>query len=157
MRLQTTTKLYRPNELSGAALNASRQVWLAGLGAAVVSRDWIQAEAGNTFRTLVKEGTAVESKAIRYLGDQFETSMTRANALWRQTRSSVTHTVKTAADTAVTFVRDTLPRSLPRFELPVKPATVAAPARKRARKASAKAATAKRASAKRTTKRRVAR
>ncbi len=156
MRLQA--KLYRPNELPEAALAASRQVWLAGLGAAVVSRDWIQAEAGSTFRALVKEGTAVESKAIRYIGDQLETSMTRANALWRQTRSSVTHTVKSAADTAVTFVRDTLPRSLPRFEMPVKPAPTAAPVRTRARKVvGAKPATAKRATAKKATKRRGAR
>lgn len=156
MRLQTN-KLYRPNELSEAALAASRQVWLAGLGAAVVSRDWIQTEGGSTFRALVKQGTAVESKAIRYLGDQLETSMTRANAFWRQTRSSVTHTVKIAADSAVTLVRETLPRSLPRLELPVK-AEAKAPARARAHKTvAAKPATVKRATAKKATKRRAAR
>ncbi|MET0855920.1 MAG: phasin family protein, partial [Telluria sp.] len=52
-----------------AVLAASRQVWLASLGAAVVTREWAQSEAGNVFRTLVKEGTAVESKAIRMVGD----------------------------------------------------------------------------------------
>ena len=154
MRLQSNM-LYRPNELSEAALAASRQVWLAGLGAAVVSRDWIQAEGGSTFRTLVKEGTAVESKAIRYFGDRLGTSMTRANALWRQTRSSVTHTVKSAADSAVTFVRENLPRTLPMLEVAAKPARKTAPAR--ARKFVAKPATAKRASARKSTKRRTAR
>ena len=37
---------------------ASRQVWLAGLGAAVVTRDWAERSAAPVFRTLVKEGTA---------------------------------------------------------------------------------------------------
>ncbi len=77
-----------------AVLAASRQVWLASLGAAVVSREWAQAEAGNVFRTLVKEGTAVESKAIRIVGEGLEGSFTRANAVWRQTRSTVESTVR---------------------------------------------------------------
>lgn len=129
MRLEVTK--YKPNELSGTALHASRQVWLAGLGAAVVSRDWIQAEAGSTFRTLVKEGTVVESRAIRFVGDQLESGMVRANALWRTTRSRVQSTVRQAADSAVLFVKDTLPRSLPKLEL----ATPQAPARKSTRRA----------------------
>lgn len=120
MRTQVTTK-FTPNEISEAALAASRQVWLAGLGAAVVSRDWIAAEAGNTFKTLVREGTAVESRAIRFIGDQLGTSMTRANALWKQTRSTVQTTVRQAADTAVLFVKDTLPRSLPLIDLAAQP------------------------------------
>ena len=32
----------QPTRLSEAAINASRQVWLASLGAAVVTRDWVQ-------------------------------------------------------------------------------------------------------------------
>ena len=58
-----------------AALAASRKVWLASLGATVVTRDWVESEGGQMFRTLVKQGTAVESRAIRYLGDQVETSL----------------------------------------------------------------------------------
>jgi Poly(hydroxyalcanoate) granule associated protein (phasin) len=99
-------------------LAASRQVWLAGLGAAVVTRDWAQQEAGTLFRTLVKEGTAVESRTFRLVGDRLETSISMANDLWRQTRTSVTHTVKQAAETATTLVRDTLPRRLPKVALP---------------------------------------
>ena len=99
-------------------LVASRQVWLASLGAAVVTRDWAQTEAGNVFRTLVKEGTAVESKAIRMVGDGLEVSFTRANAVWKQTRSTVESTVRQLADTAVTLAQKNIPRSLPKVTLP---------------------------------------
>lgn len=101
-----------------AVLAASRQVWLASLGAAVVSREWAQTEAGNVFRTLVKEGTAVESKAIRMVGDGLEVSFTRANAVWKQTRSTVESTVRQLADTAVTLAQKRIPRSLPKVRLP---------------------------------------
>jgi nucleoid-associated protein YgaU len=101
-----------------ALLAASRQVWLAGLGAAVVTRDWAQNEAGHLFRTLVKEGTAVESRTFRVVGDRLESSISMANDLWRQTRTSVTHTVKQAAETATTLVRSTLPAHLPKVTLP---------------------------------------
>lgn len=108
---------YRPNALSGAALALSRQVWLAGLGAAAVGRDWMQSEAAGTFRTLVREGTVVESRAIRFIGDQVESSMLRANTLWRETRASLRHNVRQAADSAVLLVTQTLPRSLPAIEV----------------------------------------
>jgi hypothetical protein len=101
-----------------AVLAASRQVWLASLGAAVVSREWAQAEAHNVFRTLVKQGTAVESKAIRMVGDGLEVSFTRANAVWKQTRSTVESTVRQLADTAVTLAQKSIPRSLPKVTLP---------------------------------------
>ena len=83
----------QPAQFSEAAILASRQVWLAGLGAAVVTRDWVQHEAGTVFKTLVKEGTAVESRAIRLVGDSIETSVKRANGMWRQTRHTVETTV----------------------------------------------------------------
>ena len=97
---------------------ASRQVWLASLGAAVVTRDWAQNEAGALFRTLVKEGTAIESRTFRLVGERVESSISMANDLWRQTRRSVTQTVKHAADTATTLVRDNLPKRLPKVDLP---------------------------------------
>ena len=80
---------FQPNQLSDAALAASRQMWLASLGAAVVTRDWVQNEAGTVLKTLVKEGTAVESRAIRFVGDRLEGSVERANTLWRRTRHTV--------------------------------------------------------------------
>ena len=122
----------QPNRLGEAAINASRQVWLASLGAAVVTRDWMQTEAGDVFKTLVKEGTVVESRAIRFVGDRIENSVSFANSVWKETRKTVESTVKQAADAAVSIaqqVQQALPVSLPAFEIPgaakrAKPKTV---------------------------------
>lgn len=89
--------------------NASRQLWLAGLGAAVVTREWAEKEAGGVFRTLVREGTVVESRAFRFVGDRLDTSFDRANTLWKHARRSLTTTVRAYADTAATLMRDSLP------------------------------------------------
>jgi hypothetical protein len=118
-----------------AVMNASRQVWLASLGAAVVTRDWAQSEAGAAFRTLVKEGTAVESRAIRLVGNRIESSFAVANSFWKQARTTVRATVKQAADTAVTLVQNNLPKSLPKVKLPAMLApAIAAKASKRAKR-----------------------
>ena len=116
--LKQATLNLQPNHVTEAAYAASRQIWLAGLGAAVVTRDWVQHEAGGVFKSLVKEGTAVESRAIRLVGDQIETSMERANRVWRSTRRTVESTVKQAAETAVALAQQIYPRSLPKFEVP---------------------------------------
>jgi len=83
----------KTNRVGDTVLAASRQMWLAGLGAAVMTRDWAEKEAGGVFRTLVKEGAAVESRAIRLVGVQVESSMTKANAAWKQTRTTVDNAV----------------------------------------------------------------
>ena len=133
--MRTSTQ-YRNVPYGDAVLAASRQVWLASLGAAVVSREWAQAEAGNVLRTLVKEGTAVESKAIRMVGEGLEGSFTRANAVWRQTRSTVEATVRQLADTAVTLAQKRIPRALPKVRLPAMLQTsVTAKAKRAAKKA----------------------
>lgn len=124
------------NRLGEAAIAASRQMWLASLGAAVVTRDWVKGEAGDMFKTLVKEGTVVESRAIRFVGDRIETSVSIANTMWKETRKTVESTVKQAADTAVGIAQQVLPKSLPKFELPPvlksgKPAAKAAKRTKR--------------------------
>ena len=118
---------FRPFQFGEQALAASRQVWLASLGAAAVTGDWVQTEAGRKFKTLVKEGTVVESRAVTFVGDQIETSMTRANRLWKNTRRTVETTVKQAADAAVTLANSALPKSLPRIELPAAVRPVKAP------------------------------
>ena len=102
-----------------ALLAASRQVWLAGLGAAVVTRDWAGKEARPLLRALVKEGTVVESRAIRFVGDRVETSVTRANALLRQTRTTLQSAVKYAG-TAGGLVRRALPATRPALDLVAK-------------------------------------
>ena len=147
--MMRTTIQIRTNPVGDAVLHASRQVWLASLGAAVVSREWAQAEAGNVFRTLVKEGTAVESKTIRMVGDRLENSFATANSLWKQARTTVQSTVRQAADTAVTIVQNNLPKSLPKVTLPAMLAPTKA--RTAAKKAAKKRATkAKRAAKPRT-------
>ena len=131
------TSIHNRNTPYGdAVLAASRQVWLASLGAAVVSREWAQAEAGNVLRTLVKEGTAVESKAIRMVGEGLEGSFTRANEVWRQTRSTVEAMVRQLADTAVTLAQKKIPRTLPKVRLPsMLTSSVPAKAKRDAKKA----------------------
>src|SRR4249920_4145474 len=116
-----TTLTLQPNRIGEAAIAASRQVWLASLGAAVVTRDWVQTEAGGAFKALVKEGSVVESQAFRFVGDRLETSISMANTAWKETRRTVESTVKQAADATVTFAQQVLPRSLPAFELPMAP------------------------------------
>ena len=85
------------------------------------------------FKNLVKEGTAVESRTFRIVGDRLEGSLTRANAMWRHARHTFSMNVKKAADTAVTLVQNNLPRSLPKVTLPAMLTPAAkAPAKKRA-------------------------
>jgi hypothetical protein len=136
-----TNPVFNPYPFGEAALAASRKVWLAGLGATVVTRDWVQSEGSHVFRTLVRQGTVVESRAIRFVGDQVESSLTRANAMWRRTRRTVEATVKQAATSVVDYAQQVLPKTLPKIELPkaLVPAAKAAPA-KRARKAGARTA-----------------
>ena len=90
---------------------ASRQMWLAGLGAAAVTRDWAEKEASNVLRTLIREGSAMEARAIRFVGDRVDSSVTRASALWNRTRATVESAVRNYADTAVTLVRHALPKA----------------------------------------------
>jgi Poly(hydroxyalcanoate) granule associated protein (phasin) len=113
-----TTIQNRNIPVADTVFAASRQMWLASLGAAAVSRDWAQDEARNVLHALIKEGAAVESKAIRMVGDGLEVSFTRANAVWKQARTTVRSTVKHAAETAVTLVQNNLPKSLPKVTLP---------------------------------------
>lgn len=154
MQRHTQIEFY-PYQFGEAALAASRKIWLAGLGATVVTRDWMQSEAGMVFRTLVKEGTVVESRAIRFVGDQLETTVTRANTMWKQTRRTVEATVKQAATTVVDYAQQVLPVSLPKVELPRAFRAAAKPAKpvKRARKATKARTTRPAKKAKRTTKR----
>ena len=99
------------NPITEAAINASRQVWLAGLGAAAVTRDWARTEVGKTFRTLVKEGSALETKAIRDVSKRVETSVATATSLWKQTRA-------TAVTAANTFAKNAS-AAMSKFKAPV--------------------------------------
>ena len=132
--LRTTTISLQPRQIGESMLAVSRQVWLASLGAAVVTREWAQKEASKTLNTLVREGTVVESRAIRFVGDQLEASISRANGVWKQTRQTVESTIKQAAETTVALAQQVLPKSLPMIASPGF-AKATAPVAKRAKKA----------------------
>ncbi len=91
---------FKANHAAESVLAASRQVWLAGLGAVAISRDWAQHRAGDVFKGLVKQGSAVENQAIRIIGSRVETSIETAEALWDQARRAVVSTVNSVAESA---------------------------------------------------------
>ena len=98
------------NRVADAALVASRQVWLAGLGAAVVTREWARKDAGHMFRALVKEGSTVESRAVRVLGRKIESSIALATTTWNRARDTARTTVGGLVETAAA--------ALPAFKAP---------------------------------------
>jgi hypothetical protein len=126
-----STMSFNPYQLGENALAAPRQMWLASLGAAALTSDWVQGEARKTFKSLVKEGTVVETRAVTFVSGRIEDSMTRANGMWRQTRATVESGVRQAAETAVALAQKAIPRNLPKIEMPL----MGKPAAKRAAKA----------------------
>lgn len=102
--------------MTPGAMLAPRHVWLATLGAAAVTREWAEKEAGTMFRALVSEGSAVESRAISAVGRRIETSMKRANVLARRARSGVKSSVESLANVA-SFVRTKLPAVRARIDV----------------------------------------
>lgn len=122
-----------------AAVAASRQLWLAGLGAAVVSSNWLRNEAGTTFRTLVKEGSVVESRAMRVMQHEVSSSVRRAGAAWNGTRANVVDTLRAITSAARQRI-DALPRVVvqspqtARVATPRKPTAAKQPAKKATRR-----------------------
>jgi hypothetical protein len=131
MQKQANTGIYS-NPVADAALAASRQVWLAGLGAAAYTREWTRSEAGKTFRALVKEGSVVESQAMRVLGKRVESSVATATSLWNQARATAMSTVGSLAQNASA--------ALTKFKAPATKRSAPAKARKTV-KATVKGAT----------------
>jgi Poly(hydroxyalcanoate) granule associated protein (phasin) len=136
MQKQTMNDM-NASRLADAAFAASRQVWLAGLGAAAVARHWAKNDAGDTLRALVKEGSVVETQAIRVLGSGVETSLATASSIWNRTREQVRATVTALADTAVA--------ALPTLKAPVKVTRKSPVAKPRTPRKAAKSPASKRA------------
>ena len=136
MQKQTMNDI-NASRLADAAFAASRQVWLAGLGAAAVARHWAKNDAGDTLRALVKEGSVVETQAIRVLGSGVETSLATASSIWNRTRKQVRATVTALADTAVA--------ALPTLKAPVKVTRISPVAKPRTPRKAAKSPASKRA------------
>jgi len=108
---------FYPRQIGESALAASRQVWLAGLGATAVTREWVQGEAGHVFKRLVKEGNVVEANAVRVVNETIGPSIARANTAWRKTRRTVETTVREAAVAVVDYAERVLPKSLPKIRM----------------------------------------
>ena len=114
--MSNTTRLSIPMT-PAAMLAAPRHLWLATLGAAAVTREWAERDAAAMFRSLVKEGSVVESRALDVVGSRIGTSVKRANALAREARSGVKASVESLASAASTFVRTKLPTVRARLEM----------------------------------------
>lgn len=114
--MSNTTRLSIPMT-PAAMLAAPRHIWLATLGAAAVTREWAERDAAAMFRSLVKEGTVVESRALNHVGTRIGTSVKRANALARSARSGVKASVESLASAASTFVRTKLPTVRARLDV----------------------------------------
>ncbi len=65
---------------------AYRKAWLASLGAAAVTRDWMQTGAAPLIRSLVREGTLVEGQAMRVVESRVGSSYRLANATLHSAR-----------------------------------------------------------------------
>jgi len=100
-----------------AVLTAPRHLWLATLGAAAVTREWAERDAAAMFRSLVKEGSVVETRALNQVGKRIGTSMKRANALARTAKGGVRSSIESLASAASTFVRTKLPTVRARLDV----------------------------------------
>jgi poly(hydroxyalkanoate) granule associated protein phasin len=119
------------NRFADAAFAISRQVWLAGLGAAAMTRDWARNDAGHVFRALVKEGSTVEAKAARVVGHRVESSIALATTAWNRARNTARSTVSTLIESAAAA----LPAAKP--TVPARHARTAPAKKQRATKARA--------------------
>jgi len=104
--LKATAGNFNAARVTDAALAASRQVWLAGLGAARVTRQWTANDAGQVFRSLVREGEVMEGRALRVIGKRFDDSLALATVAWNRARYGAVATVSGLVDAAAA----TLPR-----------------------------------------------
>jgi Poly(hydroxyalcanoate) granule associated protein (phasin) len=98
--LKATAGNFNVVRMTDAALLASRQVWLAGIGAATVTRQWAAKDAGPMFRSLVKEGEVVEGRARRVIDRQLGNSIALATAAWNTARDTARTTVNGFLDAA---------------------------------------------------------
>jgi poly(hydroxyalkanoate) granule-associated protein len=83
------------------AFAKSRQVWLAGLGAAGVAREWARDDAGHVFRALVKEGSTVEKRMANVISKQIDMSISVATTALTRARETAMTAVNGLVQTAV--------------------------------------------------------
>jgi hypothetical protein len=78
---------------------AYRQAWLATLGAAAVTRDWMQHGAAPLIRSLVKEGALVEGQAMRVVESRVGSSYRLANTALHRARRQIGQAIGRARTT----------------------------------------------------------
>lgn len=64
------------------AINSTRSLWLAGLGAFAT----VQTEGGRVFNDLVKEGASVEAKGFKMANDGIEKTIATGSQLFAKVR-----------------------------------------------------------------------
>ena len=116
MSMHANVRASLPGE---AVYAACRKAWLAGLGAAAMTRDWLDSGAAPMLRALVKEGTLVEAKARRAVESRVESSYALAGSAWQIARRQAGALVREA--------RTTVPGMLATLPLPATIARIAAP------------------------------
>lgn len=119
------------DRVAEAAFAASRQVWLAGLGAAIVTREWARNDAGHVFRALVKEGSSVEARVVRVISRRIESSMLLASTVLNRARDVARATVNELVESTAA--------AIPQFKLRVAGKRAAMPATKKRRPAAKRA------------------
>ena len=98
--LKASASNFNAARVADTALAAPRQLWLAGLGAATLTRQWAANDAGEMFRSLVKEGAVMEGRAKRVIGKQVDNSITLATSAWNSARHLALTTVNGIVDVA---------------------------------------------------------
>lgn len=107
-------------QLPGEAVFAAyRKAWLAGLGAAAMTREWLDTGAAPMLRALVREGTLIEAKAMRAVESRVESSYALAVGAWQVARRQAGAMIREA--------RIALPGVLATLPLPATMARVAKP------------------------------
>ena len=104
--LKVAASNFNAARVADTAFAAPRQLWLAGLGAAIVTRQWAAKDAGEMFRSLVKEGEVTEGRARRVIGKQVGNSIALATSAWNSAR----HTALTTVNGLVDKAASALPR-----------------------------------------------
>ncbi|HEV8501278.1 MAG TPA: hypothetical protein VGR63_06855 [Casimicrobiaceae bacterium] len=116
MSMHASVRVQRPGEVVFAAY---RKTWLAGLGAAAMTRDWLDSGAAPMLRAWVREGTRVEAKALRAVEARVESSYALAEGAW--------HVARRRAAAVIREARTVLPGMLATLPMPATIARIAAP------------------------------
>lgn len=133
--LKQTAGSLGASRVADVAIAAPRQLWLAGLGAAIVTREWARNDAGHAFLALVKEGSQVEARAMRIIGRRIESSARFGTTAWNAAREAARATINALVGSTAT--------AFPHFKTSVAGKRAPKPAPRKPRAAAKRVATRK--------------